>query len=125
VTDAREGRVSVAQWSLETLCFEYASPIQAPQFFIGRESQKDVWVTSLDQRKKILVTNMVKEEFKDIELHDGGGLNLMVIRDTQSSRKIDFLGSGEYFFLTFGFKDVQCHCGLASIEDLRGGRVIT
>jgi len=54
-----------------------------------------------------LVTNMVKEEFKDIELHDGGGLNLMVIRDTQSSRKIDFLGSGEYFFLTFGFKDVQ------------------
>jgi hypothetical protein len=23
---------------------------------------------------------MVKEEFKDIELHDGGGLNLMVIR---------------------------------------------
>ncbi len=58
-------------------CFEYASPIQAPQFFIGRESQKDVWVTSLDQRKKILVTNMVKEEFKDIELHDGGGLNLI------------------------------------------------
>jgi len=50
---------------------------------------------------------MVKGEFKDIELHDGGGLNLMVIRDTQSSRKIDFLGSGEYFFLTSGFKDVQ------------------
>jgi len=68
-----------------------------------------VWVTSLVQRKKILVTNMVKEEFKDIELHDGGGLNLMVIRDTQSSRIIDFLGSGEYFFLTSGFKDVQLH----------------
>jgi len=67
-------------------------PQQAPQFFIGRESQKDVWVTSLDQRKKILVTNMVKEEFKDIELHDGGGLNLIVIRDTQSSRKIDIYG---------------------------------
>ena len=79
-------------------------PQQAPQFFIGRESQKDVWVTSLDQRKKILVTNMVKEEFKDIELHDGGGLNLMVIRDTQSSRKIDFLGSGEIFFLDFWFQ---------------------
>jgi hypothetical protein len=44
-----------------------------------------------------LVTNMVKEEFKDIELHDGGGLNLMVIRDTQSSREIDFRGSGGYF----------------------------
>ena len=45
--------------------FEYASPL-APQFSIGRESQKDVWVISLDQRKKILVTHIVKEEFKDI-----------------------------------------------------------
>jgi hypothetical protein len=51
---------------------------------------------------------MVKEEFKDIELHDGGGLDLMVIRDTQSSRKIDFHGYRGVFFLTFGFKDVQC-----------------
>jgi len=44
-----------------------------------------------------LVTNKVKEEFKDIELHDGGGLNLMVIRDTQSSGKIDSVGGEEYF----------------------------
>jgi hypothetical protein len=51
---------------------------------------------------------MVKEEFKDIELHDGGGLNLMVIRDTQSSRKIDFHGYRGVFFLTFGFKDEMC-----------------
>jgi len=72
-------------------------PLQAPQFFIGRESPKDAWVTSLDQRKKILVTNMVKEEFKDIEIRDGVGLNLMVTRDTHSSRKIDFMGRGEYF----------------------------
>jgi hypothetical protein len=50
---------------------------------------------------------MVKEEFKDIELHDGGGPNLMVIRYTQSSRKIDFRGSRGVFFLTFGSKDVQ------------------
>ena len=50
---------------------------------------------------------MVKEEFKDIKLHDGGGLNLMVIRDTQSSRKIDFRGQRGVFFLTFGFKDAQ------------------
>jgi hypothetical protein len=48
---------------------------------------------------------MLKEEFEDIELHDGGGLNLMVIRDTQSSRKIDFRGYRGVFFLTFGFKD--------------------
>jgi hypothetical protein len=51
---------------------------------------------------------MVKEEFKDIELHDEGGLNLMVIRDTQSSRKIDFHGYRGVFFLTFGFKDGMC-----------------
>jgi hypothetical protein len=44
----------------------------------------------LSQGKKILVTNMVKEDFKDVVLHDGGGLNLMVTRDTQSSRKADF-----------------------------------
>jgi len=42
---------------------------------------------------------MVKEEFKDIELHDGGGLNLIFIRDTQSSRrrKLISMGIGEYF----------------------------
>jgi len=54
-----------------------------------------------------LVTNIAKKEFKDIELHDGGGLNLIVIRDTQSSRKIDVYGERGVFFLTFGFKDVQ------------------
>jgi hypothetical protein len=53
-------------------------PLYKPhKFFIGRESPKDVWVTSLYQGKKILVTNVVKEEFKDIEIHDGGGLNLI------------------------------------------------
>jgi len=40
---------------------------------------------------------MVKEGFRDIEIHDGGGPNLIVIRDTQSSRKIDFPGQGGYF----------------------------
>ena len=67
-----------------------------------------------------MVTNMLKEEFKDIELHDGGGLNLMVIRDTQSSRKIDIRGYRGVFFLTFGFKEVQQNRGLfdASLIDL-------
>ena len=32
---------------------------------------------------------------------------MVIIRDTQSSRKIDFSGSRGVFFLTFGFKDVQ------------------
>jgi len=32
------------------------------------------------------------------------GLNLIVIRDTQSSRK-RFSWAGEVFFLTFGFKE--------------------
>jgi hypothetical protein len=31
----------------------------------------------------------------------------VVIRDTQSSRKIDVHGYRGVFFLTFGFKDVQ------------------
>jgi hypothetical protein len=56
-----------------------------------------------------LVTNIVKEEFKEIESHDGGGLNLMVIRDTQTSRKLISMGIGGEFFLTFGFKDVFCY----------------
>jgi len=49
---------------------------------------------------------MVKEEFKDIGLHDGGGLNLIAIQDTQSSGKTDLRGYRGIFFLTFGFKDV-------------------
>jgi len=61
----------------------------------------------LSQRKKILVTNIVKEEFKNIELHDRGGLNFMVTRDTQSSRKADFCGHRGVFFLTFGSKEVS------------------
>ena len=47
---------------------------------------------------------MVKEEFKDIGLHDGGGLNLIVIRDTQSSRKIDLSGLRGIIFLDLWFQ---------------------
>jgi len=54
-----------------------------------------------------LVTNSVKEEFKDIEFHDGGCLKLIIKRDTQTSRNINIYGYGEMFFLTFGFKDVS------------------
>jgi len=32
VANAREGRVSVERWSLETLAFEYASPISPINF---------------------------------------------------------------------------------------------
>ena len=52
----------------------------------------------------ILVTNIVREEFKDIESHDRAGLNLIVIRDTQTSRN-DTSGCRGLFILTFGFKD--------------------
>jgi hypothetical protein len=80
-------------------------PLYKPhKFFIGRESPKDVWVKQLSQRKKILVANVVKEEFKDIELHDGGGLNFMVIRDTQSPRRIDFRGYRGIVFLDYWFQ---------------------
>jgi len=52
VTDAREGRVSIAQWSLETPRFEYASLYKPHKFFIGRESPKDVWVNQLRPKEK-------------------------------------------------------------------------
>jgi len=71
---------------------EYASPISPAIFHRLRVSKRCVGNKLLDQRKKILVANVVKEEFKDIEIHDGGGLNLMVIQDTQSPRKIDIYG---------------------------------
>ena len=63
-----------------------------------------------------MVTNMVKKEFKDIELHDGGGLNLMVTPDTQTSRKIDIYGHKGVFFLTFGFKDVSCNITISNLS---------
>jgi len=61
---------------------------------------------------------MVKEEFKDVAFHDGDGLNLMLIRDTQPSRKVDFHGYKGIFFLTFGFKDALKLAQLA-----RGGYI--
>ena len=62
------------------------------KFFIGRESLKDVWVDQLRSQEKDIGHEQVKEEFQDTELHDRGGLNLMVIWATQSSRKVDFHG---------------------------------
>jgi hypothetical protein len=47
---------------------------------------------------------MVKEEFKDIELHYGGGLNLMFIRDTQPSSKVDIYGYRGNVFLDLWFQ---------------------
>jgi len=76
---------------LETPLLEYASPMSPTIFHRPRVSERCMG-NQLSQRKKILVANMVKKEFKDIELHDGGGLNLIIIRDTQSSRKLDFHG---------------------------------
>jgi hypothetical protein len=41
---------------------------------------------------------MVKEEFKDIELHDGGGLNLIGYTGYPVvKKKLIFVGRGEYF----------------------------
>ena len=39
------------RWSIETPHLSMP-PQQAPQFFIGRKSPKDGWVTSLDQKEK-------------------------------------------------------------------------
>jgi hypothetical protein len=83
VTDAREGRVSIARWSLETPCLSIPPLYKSHKFFIGRESLKDVWVNQLRSQEKDIGHEQVKEEFQNTELHDRGGLNLMVIRDTQ------------------------------------------
>jgi hypothetical protein len=53
-----------------------------------------------------LVTNIVKEEFKDIESHDGGSLNLRLY-GIPSRQEKDFTGQGGDFFLTFGFKEMS------------------
>jgi len=50
---------------------------------------------------------MVKEEFKDIELHDGGSLNLRLFGIPSRQEKLISVGIGRLFFLTLGFKDVQ------------------
>jgi len=47
---------------------------------------------------------MVKKEFKNIELNGGGDLNLMLIRDTQSSGKGYSHGYRRVFFLDFWFQ---------------------
>jgi hypothetical protein len=53
VTDAREGRVSTARWSvLEAPCLSMPPLYKPHKFFIGRESLKDVWVNQLRSKEK-------------------------------------------------------------------------
>jgi hypothetical protein len=86
VTNERKRRVSERAWPLEVPMFEYA-PLLIPQFFIGVQSLKDAWVSQLRWKKKILVTNKVKEEFQEIGSQNERSLNLKVTGDTQSSRE--------------------------------------
>jgi len=80
---------------------EYASRT-IPQFFIGRESPKDGWITNPDKRKKKILTSQ-KGEPNNIE-------PLTIKGQTPQNRagypkvKKNF-GLGEDFLLTFGFKD--------------------
>ena len=41
--------------------------------------------------------NMVKEEFKDIELHGGGGLTSWLFGKPSRQEKLISMGIGEYF----------------------------
>ena len=54
-------------------------------------------LANLDYGKKILITNGVKEEFKNIEIQERARLNFMLTRDTQQSTKSVVLGWGNYF----------------------------
>ncbi len=78
-------------------------PLKAPQFFIGLESLKDVWVNKLGLSKKILVTNQVKQ--RKIPGHcgcNGGPEHHRLHGIPQKSRKNDgVVGS---IFLDFWFQ---------------------
>ena len=53
-----------------------------------------------------MVTNMVKDEFKNMELHNGGGAKPHVYSGYPVvKKKLISMGIEGIFFLTFGFKD--------------------
>jgi hypothetical protein len=58
---------------------------------------------TLNSREKILITNIVKEEFIEIDFQYRSGLYLIVKRDTQSSGN-NTSGLGEDIFLDFWFQ---------------------
>ena len=62
-------------------------------------------LANLDYGKKILITNGVKEEFKNIEIQERVRLKLYVNEGYPAVNKIVCLGLGELFLLTFGFKE--------------------
>ena len=54
-------------------------------------------LANLDYGKKILITNGVKKEFKNIEIQERARLKLYVNEDTQQSTKSVVLGWESYF----------------------------
>ena len=62
-------------------------------------------LTNLDYGKKILITNGVKKESKNIEIQERARLKLYVNKGYPAVNKIRCLGLGELFLLTFGFKE--------------------
>ena len=83
-------------------------------------------LANLDYGKKILITNGVKEEFKNIEIQERARLKLYVNEGYPAVNKIVCLGLGELFLLTFGFKEVSCCVDLSNemsrlgISNVRG-----
>jgi len=62
-------------------------------------------LTNLDYGKKILITNGVKKESKNIEIQERARLKLYVNKGYPAVNKIRCLGLRELFLLTFGFKE--------------------
>ena len=62
-------------------------------------------LANLDYGKKILITNGVKEEFKNIEIQERARLKLHVNDGYPAVNKISCPRLVELFLLTFGFKD--------------------
>ena len=62
-------------------------------------------LTNLDYGKKILITNGVKKELKNIEIQERARPKLYVNKGYPTVNKIRCRGLGELFLLTFGFKE--------------------
>ena len=83
-------------------------PPLSPQFFIGRESQKDAWVNQLGIREKDIGHEHCKEGVQ-------GRLNLMTgkactlqLNGIPRALRNNTSGYGGLFFLTSGYKDAFC-----------------
>lgn len=80
-------------------------PLLAPQFFIGQEPPKDVWVTKLlESKEKDIGHEQSKGRAQDTESHDWRWSEPHSTGYPVVKKQIYW--GGEIFLLTFAYKDV-------------------